>query len=260
MQSKFSYAVDMPTPSLAHVAGEPSSVPRHEVTNPWDINATTRLAELQAGDPAYTHLTNLIIDHLERQKPGQQRIIDAGCGLGFLALALAQRGHQVIGIDPSEQSIAVAQTTHPTFPNLRFHSGTLEEYAAGHPGEEADAIIANMVLHSVTKLPVFMAAASKLLSTDGQLLATTPSMEYFYRKGMGPTPSAPQVFKRDFAIRDHDSHPEPVYFFYYPRSYIAAAANASRLKVATFFHLKDPVTRQPDDIEFWRFQPDDVTP
>ncbi len=37
------------------------------------------------------------------------RVLDYGCGTGRLALALAARGHHVVGIDPAEQSIKAAK-------------------------------------------------------------------------------------------------------------------------------------------------------
>lgn len=239
--------------------GHPDDVPLQATTQAWDANAETRLAELQAGDPAYNALTNLMIEQVEKT-PGPQRIIDAGCGLGFLALALAQRGHHVVGVDPSEQSIALAKATHPAMPNLQFYTGSLEQYAQDHPDERFDTMLANMVLHAVPRLPAFMATASELLSDQGQLLATTPSIEYPDRKGVGSASPVPGIFKRAFAIRDHDPHPEPVHFFHYQPRYVIDSAAASHLKVMDFFWVKDPLTLRPDDIFFWRFQPGKVTP
>ena len=40
-----------------------------------------------------------------------QRILDVGCGDGYLALELARAGHHVIGIDRREETIATAQFT-----------------------------------------------------------------------------------------------------------------------------------------------------
>lgn len=41
-----------------------------------------------------------------------QTIADLGCGTGSLALPLAQQGHEVYGIDLSEDMLAVAQQRH----------------------------------------------------------------------------------------------------------------------------------------------------
>jgi SAM-dependent methyltransferase len=40
---------------------------------------------------------------------GADRVLDVGCGTGALALLLAARGHDVIGVDPAAASVAVAR-------------------------------------------------------------------------------------------------------------------------------------------------------
>jgi 2-polyprenyl-3-methyl-5-hydroxy-6-metoxy-1,4-benzoquinol methylase len=40
---------------------------------------------------------------------GGRRVLDAGCGTGTFALLLAQRGHEVIGVDPAPASLRVAR-------------------------------------------------------------------------------------------------------------------------------------------------------
>jgi 2-polyprenyl-6-hydroxyphenyl methylase/3-demethylubiquinone-9 3-methyltransferase len=45
-----------------------------------------------------------------RQLPAAQRILDIGCGGGFLTLALAAHGHRCTGLDVDERVFAAAQT------------------------------------------------------------------------------------------------------------------------------------------------------
>lgn len=259
-QPKIFYTSSMSSLLFEHLEGDPSGIRIDAVVDAWDANASTRLAELQTGDPSYAHLTDLMVSYIGKEKPGAQRIIDAGCGLGFLALELARQGHEVIGLDPSKESIELAEATHPTMPNLRFFNCTLREYAAAHRDEKADVIVANMVLNSVTTLPAFMEAAASLLANDGHLLATIAPSEYLHRKGAGLETCEPEVFKRAFAIRGRDPHPEPVYFFHYPLKYIDEAARASSLVITHTSMVKNPVTLRSDDIRFLRFQPGEVTP
>lgn len=57
---------------------------------------------------------------------GVLTILDVGCGNGYIASQLAAVGHDVIGIDASDDGIAIASKAHP---NVRFevHSALLEE-------------------------------------------------------------------------------------------------------------------------------------
>src|SRR2546430_2394627 len=47
-----------------------------------------------------------------RQDPqrGALRIVDVGCGNGYVAAQLAARGHDVTAIDPAEDGIRIART------------------------------------------------------------------------------------------------------------------------------------------------------
>lgn len=43
------------------------------------------------------------------QTLGARRVLDVGCGTGTLAVLLAGRGHEVVGVDPAAASLAVAR-------------------------------------------------------------------------------------------------------------------------------------------------------
>lgn len=53
---------------------------------------------------------------------GARRILDVGCGTGVLALMLAERGHEVIGVDPAGASLDVARSK-PGAERVRFLLG-----------------------------------------------------------------------------------------------------------------------------------------
>lgn len=116
-----------------------------------------RLDELRQGDPAYELHGDAIMETLpyeSEQAPETDtpRILDVGCGLGFLALKLAEwPGSQVVGIDPSNEAIRLAQREHAATPNLQFHAVSAQAFPArmAELGEESfDRAILNMVLHS----------------------------------------------------------------------------------------------------------------
>jgi 2-polyprenyl-3-methyl-5-hydroxy-6-metoxy-1,4-benzoquinol methylase len=44
---------------------------------------------------------------------GADRVLDVGCGTGFLAVLLADAGHTVVGADPAAASVEVARSKDP---------------------------------------------------------------------------------------------------------------------------------------------------
>nr|WP_206687946.1 class I SAM-dependent methyltransferase [Microbacterium yannicii] len=53
---------------------------------------------------------------------GAQRVLDVGCGTGVFALMLAERGYEVVGVDPAGASITVARSK-PGADRVRFLHG-----------------------------------------------------------------------------------------------------------------------------------------
>jgi len=52
-------------------------------------------------------------DFVDRLVGPASRILDAGCGTGRVAVELARRGHDVVGVDVDASMLAVAQRTAP---------------------------------------------------------------------------------------------------------------------------------------------------
>lgn len=67
----------------------------------------------------------------------ESTILDAGCGLGRVASALADRGHRVLGVDADADLLALGHAQHPGIDLLHrdlLELRTEELVAAGHPG------------------------------------------------------------------------------------------------------------------------------
>jgi SAM-dependent methyltransferase len=77
---------------------------------------------------------------------GARRVLDVGCGTGSFALLLADRGVEVIGVDPAEESLAVARAK-PGADRVRWIHGdattlpALEVDLATMTGNVAQAIV-----------------------------------------------------------------------------------------------------------------------
>lgn len=81
-------------------------------SSPW---WTSRFGALAAVDPAFAGLVDAHaeaqVDLIERlaELPPSSRVLDLGCGGGRHSILLQERGHSVVGVDLSQEVVALAQ-------------------------------------------------------------------------------------------------------------------------------------------------------
>jgi len=63
-----------------------------------------------------------------RSSNGKGRILEIGCGPGTLTLPLAQRGYDIVAIDPGSGMITKAREVCQNFPNAEFHRVGFKDY------------------------------------------------------------------------------------------------------------------------------------
>ncbi|WP_442957380.1 class I SAM-dependent methyltransferase [Phormidium sp. CCY1219] len=113
-------------------------------------------------------------------------ILDAGCGSGYkaLALALANPKAKIIGIDISEESVKLAQKRlhYHGFQNAEFHVLTIEELP--ELGIEFDYINCDDVLYLLSDIVAGLKAMKAVLKPDGIIRANLHSFfqrNFYYR-------------------------------------------------------------------------------
>ena len=74
---------------------------------------------------------------------GRKRVVDVGCGTGRHAAFLAERGFQVIGIDSSEEMLAVARERAP---EVQFEQADLFDW---RPAPLVDGVLCRGVLNDL---------------------------------------------------------------------------------------------------------------
>lgn len=105
------------------------------------------------------------------------RVLDVGCMFGFLLDEARAIGLETHGIELSPgPAKAAADKGHDVF------TGTIEEFAAKHPGLKFDAVFAQHVLEHIPDPREFLATAAKLLTPGGRLVVCVPNFEARLRK------------------------------------------------------------------------------
>lgn len=93
-----------------------------------------------------------------------QRVLDVGTGPGMAAAAAAERGADVVGIDFSEEMLAVARRQHPEI-DFRLEAAESLPFSEG----EFDRVIGNFVLHHSGDPAAVLTEAKRVLRPGGRL-------------------------------------------------------------------------------------------
>ena len=99
-----------------------------------------------------------------RPEMAPARVLDIGCGAGFLTNALAREGHDVSGLDASPASLAVAATHDPTR-SVRYVEG--DALALPFADASFDVVCAMDFLEHVEEPARVVAEAARVLAPGG---------------------------------------------------------------------------------------------
>jgi 2-polyprenyl-6-hydroxyphenyl methylase/3-demethylubiquinone-9 3-methyltransferase len=117
------------------------------------------------------HRTPWIIDEIRtRFAAARVRVLDVGCGAGFLANSLAAHGFDVTGLDASAASLAVAARHDPTR-SARYDVG--DAYDLPYADASFDVVCAMDFLEHVVSPERVIAEASRVLARDGMFFFHT---------------------------------------------------------------------------------------
>lgn len=147
----------------------------------WDARADMFDARSAANAQAEDRKVELDLIERALSLPPGARLLDAGCGTGHFAIAFAERGYSVVGIDISPAMIERARkNARNAGVDIEFNVGDLLPLTA--PDGAYDAVIARMVLQFSPHLSAVLDEFGRVTASEGKLwLAVPGSLSPIYR-------------------------------------------------------------------------------
>lgn len=162
--------------------GASTVIPNHDIDEGYRLWA-----------PTYDSMRNILIEVEERvvhpllDSMPAKRALDAACGTGRHAAHLAERGHEVEGIDASEEMLAVARLKTPA---VRFRAGQLE--ALPLPDSSCDLVVCALALthlpdigHAIVELARVLVPGGRLIIADVHPMCAALGLHAFFRAADG---------------------------------------------------------------------------
>lgn len=143
------------------------------ISNPSDQNLASHYADL--GD-IKTDFRNFNLMRLIASLVRGERVLDIGCGSGFLLNILQREGKKVLGIEPLRQMIDLANTY---FPGLTIYQGLAEEVKEVVP-ELQDTIVMTDVLEHIKDDLTQLKKIYERLNPSGTLILVVPAYQLLY--------------------------------------------------------------------------------
>lgn len=194
-----------------------------QVAKNWDANVQIRAEDLEQGtDFTYVHIIKpWVLEHiLMRTEPGS-RILDIGCGCGYLANAVFQNGRtNITGLDLSAGSISYARSRYPDIPFV------CQDICAYAPAEKFDFCLAIMALNNMPDMDGFFSAISRLLAPGSRALLAIPHPCFWPQRHLNLETYSywdERAYEYPFATKGRqDYHSNVLYFHRMLKTYLQA--------------------------------------
>jgi 2-polyprenyl-3-methyl-5-hydroxy-6-metoxy-1,4-benzoquinol methylase len=129
------------------------------------------VAQAYAYKPSAHSSHGRVLQMMQHRPPA--RVLDVGCGPGWLAQALQAQGHHVTGVDVSEEADADQRMA-------KFVQADLEHGLPESVGGGFDVVIAADVIEHVRRPEILIAQMIDRLRSGGTLIASVPNIGHWY--------------------------------------------------------------------------------
>ena len=136
----------------------------------WDAIAATR--ERQIADGFDHSATEVLAPAILKLLPRVDRLVDVGCGTGWLTVLAARKAGRVVGVDASLRSIELAMRSHSR-KNVAYIHAEFGQFVRANHGAFG-AAFANMTLSTVAGLLRLLRAVHSALAPGGVFVFTVP--------------------------------------------------------------------------------------
>lgn len=140
---------------------------------------------------------------LASMRPPPARVVEFGCGTGWLGLMFAQSGYEVIGIDISPDAIALAEEARQDR-GIGHASFRLGDYESVEISEPADYVVFYDSLHHAASEEDALKTAYRVLVPGGSVFCFEPGA------GHAATPLAKQIVAK-YGVHEKDMPPEHIF-------------------------------------------------
>ena len=123
----------------------------------------------------------------ERNADRSRKILEVGCGLGYLTHALRKAGHDVRGLDISSNAVAEAKAAFGD----NYICADVNDYAAAPGGERFDFVVMTEVIEHLDEPITVLRALRALLKPGGVALVSTPSKDFLPQTAVWRTDNPP---------------------------------------------------------------------
>lgn len=155
-------------------------------------------------DDNCTHYLINISVFLSLMRPPPARIVEFGCGTGWLSLIFAGQGYDVVGVDISPDAIVIAEQlrAEKQAANASFQVGDYEEVRIDPP---ADFVIFHDALHHAEDEDAALRAAYAALKPGGMVICVEP--------GEGHSQSSTSIRAvQEFGVHEKDMPPRKIIY------------------------------------------------